>query len=287
MREIKEITVDLGLGGGKLYQPSNRTDSQMMSYIIDTGDGIVVIDGGTNYAQGDADYLYQTLSKFGKKVKLWFFSHLHSDHYGALMILLEQNRFDIDVEKFCFNFMPDEMLEMRNGEIETSTKFLELFEKRNFNVCQTEVGDVFECGCVKFEILFAPDHERRYFDINSTSIIIKAHFPKRDVLFLGDFNFRTESDYIERCNVEALKTDIVQMAHHGQGGASREFYELIAPKVCLWPAPKWLYDNNNFFSDDPETAGKGPFRSLETRAWMEEFGVKENYTHGEGDYIFI
>lgn len=285
---MKEMTVNLKLGGGTLYQPANRNDTQMMSYIIDTGDGIVVIDGGTSCRDdSDAEFLYETLEKFGKKVKLWFITHLHCDHYGALMLLLEKGKFDIEVEKFCFNFMPYEWIINCQGDVEVNKRFLEIFEKQNFNVCEVQRGDVFECGCVKFKVLFSPDHEKNYLDINSTSIIIKASFPKRDVLFLGDFNFRSEEEYMEKCDVDALRCDVVQMSHHGQGGCSRAFYELINPEVCLWTAPKWLYENNNFFSDDPATAGKGPFLTLETRAWMKEMGVQENYAHAEGDYIFI
>ena len=288
MAEIKQTTVDLGLGGGKLYQPANRNVTQMMSYIIDTGDGIVVIDGGTCLRDdSDAEFLYETLEKFGKKVKLWFISHLHNDHYGALMRLIEMNKFDIEVEKFCFNFMPYDWVINSKDDPVFNKRFLDLLQKQDFNICEVQRGDVFECGCVKFEIIFAPDHERDYFDINSTSIIIKAHFPKRDVLFLGDFSYHSEPEFYEKYDVALLKSDIVQMAHHGQGGVSQKFYSYVAPKVCLWPAPKWLYENNNFHSDDPETKGKGPFKSLETRAWMEEIGVKENYTHAEGDYIFI
>ena len=34
------------------------------------------------------------------------------------------------------------------------------------------------------------------------------------------------------------------MAHHGSQGSYFEFYKLVQPKVCLWPTPQWLWDNN-------------------------------------------
>ncbi len=283
---MKETTVDLKLGGGKLYQLANRTDGQMMFYLIDTCEGVVVIDGGS-YREGDAENLYLMLSERGKKVKYWFITHLHCDHYGALFYLLEQNKFDIEVEKFCFNFMPYDWVVNSNDDPEINKRFLDCLDKSNLNICKVFAGDIFECGDVKFKVLSSPDPNHNYPDVNSTSIIIKASFPNRDVLFLGDFNVYAQREYIEKHDISELRCDIVQMAHHGQGGVDRSFYELIAPKVCLWTAPKWLYENNNFFSDDPATAGKGPFFTLETRAWMKELGVEENYAHAEGDYIFI
>ena len=63
------LTYDLDLGGGSLLQSANRSNEQMMSYIIDCPEGgTIVIDGGT-YCEGDANHLYKELEK--------------SDHYGS------------------------------------------------------------------------------------------------------------------------------------------------------------------------------------------------------------
>ena len=75
------------------------------------------------------------------------------------------------------------------------------------------------------------------------------------------------------------------MAHHGQRGVAREVYEAILPSVCLWDTPDWLWENNNFYSNDPATAGKGPFTTLETRAWLERLGTKVHYVAKDGDQI--
>ena len=39
-----------------------------------------------------------------------------------------------------------------------------------------------------------------------------------------------------------LKSDIVQMAHHGHGCVSMEVCAEILPETCLWCRPDWLYD---------------------------------------------
>ena len=71
--------------------------------------------------------------------------------------------------------------------------------------------------------------------------------------------------------------DICQMAHHGQNGATKEFYEAVRPEVCFWCAPNWLWDNN---------AGKGfnthIWKTVEVRGWMEELGVKQNIVLKDG-----
>ena len=41
-----------------------------------------------------------------------------------------------------------------------------------------------------------------------------------------------------------LKSDIVQMSHHGGDGATPEFYTLISPHTALWPAEETKYRQN-------------------------------------------
>ena len=71
------------------------------------------------------------------------------------------------------------------------------------------------------------------------------------------------------------------MAHHGQGGVTREVYEAISPSVCLWDTPDWLWDNNSGGGYN-----SGPWKTLEVRAWMEELGAIEHYVIKDGTTKF-
>ena len=70
------------------------------------------------------------------------------------------------------------------------------------------------------------------------------------------------------------------MAHHGQNGVKKDFYETVAPTACLWCTPKWLWDND---------AGRGynthGWKTIEVQGWMEELGVKEHYVLMNGTQI--
>lgn len=95
-----------------------------------------------------------------------------------------------------------------------------------------------------------------------------------------------QADFLACYDAAKLRCDIVQMPRHGQSGIDRSFYELIMPKICLYTAPKWLWENNKYRCNDPATAGKGPFTTLETRRWMEELGAEASYTLADGDCVF-
>ena len=68
------------------------------------------------------------------------------------------------------------------------------------------------------------------------------------------------------------------MAHHGQRGATEELYKLVNPEICLWPTTSWLWDN-----DVGEGYNTANFKTIETREWLQNIGVKTNYVAKDGD----
>lgn len=279
---------NLQLGGGTLLQVANRTPKQMMSYIIDTPDGgVVVIDGG-NYVREDAECLYDYLAERGKRVNTWFMTHAHGDHIGALTFLMEREDFDLNIERVCLHFPDlDWIYQIDPNSYFLTIKFMSLLRLHNIKVITVYPDEICACAGVDVEVLSVPDAYRKYPNINSTSLILMVKYPEKEVLFLGDFDKFAQEEYICKHDTQKLRCDIVQMAHHGQGGVDKHFYEYIQPKVCLYPAPKWLWENNLYCVNEPETAGKGPFTTMETRSWMEELGVIESYTQENGDILFI
>ena len=275
--------VYLDLGGGSLLQVANRTHTQMMSYIITAPDGsTIVIDGGTR-KDGDGEHLYQLLCSRGKHVDKWFITHAHSDHYGALYWILENIKpFDIAVDELYFDFPPLEWFKKADEGLGYSGVAAFLDAVKGFNIIAPKAGDVIECGGVALEILNNNCKNcENYLEINDTSIAILVHFPRRDVLFLSDLEPAGGSDLLASCGKEKLRCDIVQMAHHGQNALQKDFYELVKPKICLYTAPDWLWDN------DPGTGfDTGIWKTVETRTWMRELGVEASFPIAFGDYLF-
>lgn len=236
--------VNVSLGGGSLLMVANRTPCQMMSYVIDCPDGgCVLIDGGF-YADGDANHLAELLAERGNHVNYWFISHAHDDHIGALTKLMEREGFAVAIDHLCMAF-PDLNWLSQREDWEVNQKFLSLIEKHHISLLRPSVGDVYECGGISFKILYVPIKEdyEHYKEINSTSLIFKACFPKREVLFLGDVHSEAENNLLDRYGDEYFRTDIVQMAHHGQWAVTKRFYEAVMPKICLYNAPDWLWEN--------------------------------------------
>ena len=120
--------------------------------------------------------------------------------------------------------------------------------------------------------------------VNDTSVVFKLKFPNgQTALFLGDLGFRAGQKLAEQYG-EELKSDIVQMAHHGQNGAGEDVYKLISPELCMWTAPMWLYENNMWYYDEKfeNRFNSHHFKTVTVRGWMDKLGVTMHAVEGEG-----
>lgn len=280
---MNEIFVDFG--GGSLLQVANRSTCMMNSYFIKTPEGKTVIMDGGYYGPEDAEHLTGLIKEHGGIVDKWFITHAHSDHYGALSWMLEHSeKLDIEIKELYLSFPDIEWLAKAEdpavrGLVET---FYSGIEKHNLTVKPFIKNSFIECGGMTFEILNDIEgyENIKVNPINNTSIVIKAHFPKREVLFLADLGVEAGEAILCDKGEAAVSCDIVQMAHHGQQGVNKRFYEAVQPKLCLFPTTDWIW--NNDFGNGP---GTGPLKIDETRQWLDEIGAVAMCLGFMGDYL--
>lgn len=274
--------LDVNLGGGYVLQYANRYKYQMMGYLVETPDNkTLMIDSGQPYEE-DAMYLYSLLTERNKKVDTWIITHAHDDHFGSLMYLMENlPQFDIEIGELYFDFPDTEWLLTVEGgnSYAPCKKFLSLLDKLNIKPKKLTKNTTLKCGELDIEVLKDCEGCEKYPSVNDTSAVLRLHFPKRDILFLGDLGTESGKDFVNTIPHEKLRCDIVQMSHHGQNGVTKEFYEVVKPKICLYCAPDWLWENVG-----PEGKGTGPFKTLITREWMEELGAVLSCPHAYGDF---
>lgn len=262
-----------------MYFLGNSTPGQMMGFVIQTERKTVVIDGGT---QGDYVQLAQLLKKeAGSHVDAWFFTHPHHDHIGAFSEICKKES-DIEIEGIYCCFPPFEMLYERGSradwEIRIWQYFEKLFKSRFTNsVHKIKKDQVFEFDNIKINVLrvYNPGITENF--INNSSCVYRIDAPDTRVLILGDLGAEAGEEVMKICSPKSLYADYTQMAHHGQNGVNKEFYQYICPRKCLWPAPDWLWDNDN-----GRGFNSGPWKTVETRGWMGELGVTEHFVEKDG-----
>ncbi len=279
-------TINIGLGGYTILQAPNMTEIQMMSYVITTPQGkVIVIDGGLG---GDAPYLREQILLRGGHVSLWLLTHCHYDHYSALLEI-DAEPCGVTIEKVCYNFPPQKWVDTVEPGEKTSNDRIYNFIATHPSICHiVSEGDVLTCDGMRIEVMNDPMDFNKFTDpspnngsnVNDTSLVFRFTFPNgKTALFLGDLGLRAGDQFAERYG-ESLKSDIVQMAHHGQNGAGENVYQLIRPDVCMWTAPMWLW--NNDLGDGYDTYR---FKTVIVRGWMDKLGVKHHAVEGEGPAI--
>ena len=149
----------------------------------------------------------------------------------------------------------------------------DIFAKYPDKVTEVKAGDVIEIDNVKITVMAVTTDTIVENLLNNASVIFKLECGETSVLFTGDMGKEQEAQLLEtyKDNLDVLKADYVQMAHHGQNGATETFYQTVDPTYCLWPTPDWLWDSTSY-------------KTRETRSWIEKLDVKVNYKAFEGVY---
>ena len=245
-----------------------------MGYILCTDDNkLVVVDGGGIVS---APYLESYLKQFGGTVHTWIVTHAHMDHIGALQEILAAKT--INIERLIH--APPTKTWVQEYEVSSATNFssyLKALRASNIPVVIPAKNSVYELGNgVQLEILNTVMPEITQNAINNSSLVFKISSESKSILFLGDMGSLGGKKIMETMAPEKFRADYVQMAHHGQAGVDKEFYQLVGAKYALWPTPEWLYNNRA----DKKGYGTGKHKTLMVRQWMEELGIEKNYVSG-------
>lgn len=258
----------------------NQTKSQMMSYVITTSNGsLIVIDGGL---PEDAEHLKQVIKSKGGHVSAWILTHPHSDHVGALTKIIEDNLNDIRIDAVYYNIVEQGWYDRNEAyRADMVARFREAMNAISPDVRHSNVkkGDILTIDNAVIHFLNEP-YLFNVNAINNSSLAFRIDMEGKRILFLGDMGEQAGYRLLQDVGAFELKADLVQMAHHGQYGVSREVYQAIAPDIAMWNTPEWLWNNDNGGG-----TGSGSWLTLEVRSWMQALGVKRHYIIKDGDQI--
>ena len=282
-----------------MYQLTELSQYCLSYVIITREDNVIIVDGGRAL---DMPLLKQYVD--GRHISAWIFTHAHDDHVSGIIAELEKNGArDFDVEKFYYNFPDYSLINIDpsavpnyeyfcrelNNTLPSFNRVRHLIEDRTHIVKQGESITVDE---VRIDFLYTY-HDGLYANLmNDSSLVFKVHGPEKTVLFLGDLG-ADGGDFLFRESRHLLKSDIVQMAHHGHMNVGMEIYAEILPEACMWNAPIWLWNEPEIpdYLSDIDAHFKNRrmrmYGTAVTRKWMELLGVKKHYISGEGTHRIV
>jgi glyoxylase-like metal-dependent hydrolase (beta-lactamase superfamily II) len=259
-----------------LWQLPSQSPSQMMSYVLRTPHGkVLVIDGG---CAADAPYLQTFLRSLGNHVDLWILTHPHGDHIGAITELLSDPAAPT-IDRMFGSFPDEDWVEKHEpGTLKTMQAWSAALTQSREKLVEPHIGQIVKLDGCRVSFLALKNLEIHNNSINNSSLVFRVDLGTTRLLFTGDLGVEGGRKLLHSPDMASkIRADYVQMAHHGQNGVDRSFYEAVAPTYALWPTPQWLWDNNA-----GQGKGTGPWQTLVVRGWIEELKVQANFVSFRG-----
>ncbi|MGP1589240.1 MAG: ComEC/Rec2 family competence protein [Oribacterium sp.] len=286
---VQTHTESIGLSDGASITMLKGTETgQQLCLVLSDGKGhLVIVDGGQ---KTNAGYLARYIKAHGGKVDAWLLTHPHSDHVGALAVMLEQQKSGglsdyagISMGEIYHSFAPMDFYQ-REEEAYRLPMIEEIY-RDIADYDQTKVhynapaGTLLDIGGIHIEIM----NQAYQFSVdsgNNSSIVYKITIGGKTLLVTGDLPYEAAEQLLRDRGAEALRADIVQMAHHGQHGGSPAFYQAVSPEYVLWPTHQALWAQvNDGFSEEQET-----YTIALTKHWIDGLSVRRNFVMAEGDW---
>lgn len=220
-------------------------DASGMSYIFQLEDGsFIVYDGGY---ESNAKDLILNLTKLCLTNKIhiraWIITHDHSDHYAAFNKIANTNSYANRLKIDYVMYSPVTKDEASTINYYAEKLHADVAKFKGAVLLPVHAGMTFNILNVKLEILQTPGMlsvHGKIADFNDTSIISRIASPDGSAMMLADACGRS-ADWLVSNIGNGLKSDIVQVAHHGVETGSIPLYDAIAAPMVFWPCNQELF----------------------------------------------
>ncbi len=203
--------------------------------VLQTGPRSVAIsDCGSTSKKEIFDYdLLPFLNVSGiNRIDAFFLSHSDKDHCSGIEECLEGGkRSGISVNMLIMQDLKEEDKKL--------TELVRKADQAKVKHAFIASGDCVKLGCWDFECLW-PIRGKNMSDVNSASLVLRAHSGQFSMLLTGDISEESEKNIMTRTvnNNELYENltgiDVLKVAHHGSKTASsEEFLLAVDPKIAL------------------------------------------------------
>lgn len=198
----------------------------------------IIYDGG--YTANDG--LYKKLKELAGKdeiiIAAWIISHPHHDHEEAFDAFVKKHANDVRLENVMFNYTnlvePNPSYSANSDTIRNNIK---TYLDGKTNIIKPHTGQIYSFGSSTVEILYTVEDliPNTSGDINDSSLVVRITVSGQSILLLGDALEKTANSLTSTYD-SYLKSDMVQLAHHGTNPGTKALYTKINATVLFWPS---------------------------------------------------
>jgi hypothetical protein len=197
--------------------------------------------------------LLESKTPAGEKPQVtWMITHADPDHICLPPVFMKTYKDKFDLNLVVYNFPNLEKIGLQNGNIRSFQGYIDTFinaTKNNFPNAEHMIyhtGQKLYLPGTEIEFLFTPEdywpNSMPWMNHTSGAWQIKAE--GKTIMITGDCETGL-NDQMVRVFGSHLKSDILQLNHHGSNGGSLSLYKIIAPDVAIWACEdnRYLYDH--------------------------------------------
>lgn len=212
------------------------------AHLISKGNKYFLIDGG-KYELASSHLIPYLKSKNIKHLDGVMINHPHSDHYGGIKSLFENN---INISKLYMNMPTPAQIarEWWGGTYQDLLDIKILAINNKTDILPIIMGDKFMFDDKSYiEVLYIYDGINTPVgetDINDMSAITMIYDNNNKFLLTGDLNNKLGS-YLAKNSIN-IQADILKVPHHGtEGLAPNSFFDKVKPKDIIVTSPENLW----------------------------------------------
>lgn len=225
-----------------------------MCYIVTLEDGsFIIFDGGGRAGGIDHIRLYNLLTKLNERpdgkivIAAWILTHSHQDHYVVFYNFCVKYGKNVTIEQHISN-VPDTVVRYNSGNpgghLDDGTFDKAQASAGKFKLVKPYTGMQFWVRNAKIDVLYTCE---AYFPnklsiFNNSTMVTRMTIGDQTIMWLGDIQ-NEGSNVICDMYGNYIKSDIVQVAHHGSTGATKELYGLVDPAIAFWPTSSASFSN--------------------------------------------
>ncbi len=267
-----------------------------MCYIASLFSGeFIIIDGGKNNEE-DAVRLYDFLKNNSPNPKptvaLWIFTHSHKDHIGLATFFFGKYKDEISVRAFAYQFPDCDKISVSMDSVSDMKKEIEALEKNietgypDAVVYTMHTGQSYFFDGVEIEVLWTIDdtYPSFYTSFNDMSAAIRLKFASgKTVLLLADCQHEANRRLAHRYG-DYLKSDMMQVAHHGLIGGDKGLYKLVDPEICFWPTTEFVFSGKDTDRRYRWSLGEG---GCDYNAYLRDDSIRKRIHYHAGETVTV
>lgn len=264
-----------------------------MSYAVRLTDGtFLIVDGGWT-DESISDSLYRNLRNYNvlkgdPVISCWIFTHGHVDHIGTFITFSQKYGENVDLKGICYSFPTEEQTLVNGGwSVNYHQNRIRRYASRfggDVAIYKARTGQIYRFAGCEMEMLFTFEdypQPRKLSFFNDSSLVFRLTLTDRSgniqsFMMLGDASVSTSNILVSRYG-SYLKSDAVQVAHHGYTGGTDAVYNAIEAAVVFWPCPLVAPNGSLRFAS--------PTWSPVTRNMLDKEYSKVLYVGGLGDTV--